>query len=284
MMELDHAPLAPFMNERLPGMSPLDYADWLHRDDAFAAQMAYRDRLLAERPDLVLMGEGCKGAEELLDLVLDTLRAHDPDYEIGETEVRRPDGVTVPIDRTRPCATFARLVQEDLLLLDRPEGGEEHVLIGGALLFPSRWSFAEKFGQPLLGIHARVPAYDDGLAPRVQRLFDALRPERPMVRANWLLHPTPELHQPKTYSGTTKIHEDTGRFWLRVERQSILKLPVSGAAVFSIKTLVTPIEALSAEEREGLIEAIDHQSVEMRDYHGGAPHNARARDALAALN
>ena len=283
-MELDHAPFTPFLNERLPGMSPLDPADWLHRDAAFAEQMAYRDRLVIEAEDVVLMGEACAGAEELLDLVLATLRDHDPDYAVGAGDVRRPDGVTVPIDRTRPFATLARLVQEDLLILAKPEDGEEHVLIGGALVFPSRWSFAEKFGQPLIGIHDRVPAYDDGLAPRVQRLFDALRPGRPMVRANWLLHPSPELHQPKLFDGPSKIHEDTGRFWLRVERQSILKLAASGVSVFSIKTVVTPIEALTDDERAGLIEAVDHQSAEMRDYHGGAAHNLRARAALVDLN
>lgn len=283
-MELDHAPFVPFLNERLPGMSPLDFADWLHRDAAFAEQMAYRDRLAAEKSDIVLMGEGCAGAGELLDLVLTTLGDHDPAYRIGAAEVLRPDGVTVPLDRTRPFATLARLVQEDLLLLEKPEDAAEHVLTGGALLFPSRWSFAEKFGRPLVGIHDRVPVYDDSLAPRVQRLFDALRPERPMVRANWLVHATAELHQPKLFDGPKKIQEDTGRFWLRVERQAILKLPVSGVAVFSVKTVVTPIEALTVEQRAGLIAAIDRQGAAMLDYHGGGAHHDRARAALAALN
>ena len=32
---------------KLPGIQPLDPADWLLRDEAFNAQMAYRDQLLA---------------------------------------------------------------------------------------------------------------------------------------------------------------------------------------------------------------------------------------------
>ena len=282
-MELTYAPFTPFMTERLPGMNPLTLAEWLHRDEAFAEQMTYRDRLVKDAQDVVLKGEGCNGAEELLDLTLGVLRDHDPDYTVELEVVTRPDGVAVSIDRARPFATLARLAQEDMLILEKPEGSAEHVLIGGQLLFPSRWSFDEKMGQPLIGIHDRVPAYDDGLARRVQRLFDALSSDRPLVRANWLVHPEPELHQPKLYTSSKKPHVETGRFWLRVERQSLLRLPVSGNVVFGIKTVVTPVEALDTDIRAGLLEALERQSDEMRDYHGGVDHNDRAMAALRLL-
>lgn len=280
-MELSHAPLTPWIPGRLPGMAPLDYADWLLRDETFAPQMAYRDRLLAERPGIVLAGEGCDGADELLDLVLATLAAHDPGYAVGTQDALRPDGARVPLDRARPLATLGRLAQEDFVVL-RKEGAE-HVLAGAVLIFPSRWSLAEKFGRPLVAIHERVPAYDDALAPRVQRLFDALRPERPMVRANWLVHPTPELHQPKLFDGPKKPSAISGRFWLRVERQSILKLVRSGHCVFSIRTLVTPIEALRPDQRASLADALGAQGDAMRDYHGGAEFEAAAAAALRAI-
>mgnify|MGYP001378220464 CR=1 FL=1 len=279
-MELSYAPLTPWIPGRLPGMSPLEPSEWLHRDAAFAPQMAYRDRLLEERGDIVLMGEGCDGAGELLDHVLATIAAHDPGYRVGAEAVTRPDGVTVPLDRARPLATLGRLVQEDLLVLHKE--GAEHVLAGAVLIFPSRWSLAEKFGRPLVGIHERVPAYDEGLAPRVQRLFDALKPGRPMVRANYLVHPTPELHQPKLFTGPKKESPVTGRYWLRVERQSILRLAESGHCVFSVKTLVTPIEALTADQRASLADALEGQEPSMRDYHGGADFQGAAVAALRA--
>jgi hypothetical protein len=268
------------MNERLPGMSPLIYRDWLFRDEGFAPQMAYRDRLLGAHPEVVVAGEGCRGAEELLDLVLATLAAHDEVYQVGAADVIRPDGVSVPLDRSRPFATLGRLAQEDFLILDRAAGAAEHVLIGAILCFPSRWSLAEKMNRPLSGIHERVPAYDGGLGTRVQRLFDALTPERPLVRANWLVHSVSEFFQPKLFTGTNKPQEQTGRFWLRVERQSVLKLAQCGAAIFTVKTLVTPIEALHEDHRAGLIAALEGQGDAMRAYHGGAAH---AEAAIAAL-
>lgn len=283
MMELGYAPLTPWIPGRLPGMSPLAMEGWLHRDEAFEEQMAYRDRLIAERGEIVLAGEGCDGAEELLDLVLATLAVHDRDYDVGDDAARRPDGETVALDRSRPLATLGRLAQEDFVILRKGPEDAEHVLIGAILCFPSRWSLAEKFGRPLVAIHERVPVYDEGLAPRVQRLFDVLTPDRPLVRANWLLHPTPELHQPKLFEGNKKPHDPTGRFWLRVERQSILKLRSSGHAVFSIKTLVTSVEALAEDQRESLIAALEEKPKAMQDYHGGAAFTQLALAALRAL-
>ncbi|WP_246209712.1 heme-dependent oxidative N-demethylase family protein [Pikeienuella piscinae] len=282
-MELSYAPLVPFMNERLPGMSPLRYRDWLFRDEAFGPQMAYRDRLLAAHPDVVVAGEGRRGAEELLDLVLATLAAHDAGYQIGDAIAERPDGVLIPLDRDRPFATLGRLAQEDFLILDRGGDGGEHVLVGGVLCFPSRWSLTEKMNRPLSEVHDRVPAYDSQLAARVQRLFDGLTPERPLVRANWLVHSVNELHQPGSFSSASKPQEQTGRFWLRVERQAILKLPQTGVAVFTVKTLLTPIEALHEDHRAGLIAALERQGSAMRDYHGGAAHSDAAIAALRNL-
>ena len=84
------------MARRSPGILPVEGEDWLRVDDAFAAQMAERDRLFAEKPDLVVgMLESARpAAEELLETVLDHLRAT-PGYRVGEGSVTRPDGVTV---------------------------------------------------------------------------------------------------------------------------------------------------------------------------------------------
>lgn len=287
-MELDHAPLTPFMDKRTawpPGVGPLEMADWLHRDAAYVPQMAYRDRLIAEERDVVFAAapEAAGPSGELLDLVAGLL-ADAPDHAREGDALRRPGGGRASLTGDHPLALLARMAQEDFCLLWKPPGEDEHRLIGAILCFPSRWSLAEKMGKPLIGVHDRVPSYDGALAPRVQRLFDALRPGRPLVRANWLVHTTPELHQPLTEKAkAARAKEPTDRYWLRVERQTLLRLPESGAAVFGIKTLITPIEALTGEERAGLSMALDDTPDAMRVYHGGHAHHEAARAALAAL-
>ena len=141
-------PFAPWMDPRtarLPGIMPVEGCDWLRVDEAFAGQMALRDRLIAEEPQVVLgqMPEGRAASADLYDLVLARL-GQVTGYRIGTQSVLRPDGVEVALDRGEPLRTLGRLVQEDLCLMERQ--GEEHVLTGACLCFPSSWSLDEKLG------------------------------------------------------------------------------------------------------------------------------------------
>ena len=143
----DRLPVAPWMADhtlRLPGTGPIAPADWLQRDEVFAAQMAYRDRLIAERPEAVhAMTDACRpAAEELLDLVLTHLDGV-PGYRREDRTAIRPDGVAVPLDGP-PLIAAGRLVQEDLCVLEQPEGAAEHVLTGAILCFPSNWTLARR--------------------------------------------------------------------------------------------------------------------------------------------
>lgn len=219
---------------RLPGIQPLALDDWLIRDEAFAGQMAYRDRLLAEKRSAVLaMDESAReAAEELLDLVLEQA------YPAAEGAVTRPDGVVVPIDRDDPMGTLGRLVQEDFCLLQKREGDAEHVLTAAVLCFPASWTLDEKFMQPLIRIHVPVPEYDANIAARVQRLFDGVQPGRPLWRFNALWYDDPDLHQPRREADKRPHRQEAAVQYLRSERQSLLRLPKSRAVVFSIHTLV----------------------------------------------
>ena len=222
----------PFETWPLPGIAPTRMEDWLQRDDAFAAQMAERDRLLQDtRPDvLALDPEARPAAEELLDLVLSLV------YPGASGEAHRPDGVNVPIDRDDPMGTLGRLVQEDLCILQKR--GDEHVLTGAVLCFPASWSLAEKFMRPLVGIQVPVPAYDGGIARRVQRLFDGIQPGRPLWRFNALWYDDPALHQPRLENAKRARADPDTAGYFRSERQCLMRLPQTRAVVFSIHTYV----------------------------------------------
>jgi len=225
-------PYDPTDNRRLPGIQPLPIEDWLIRDDAFAAQMAHRERLLSGKRSAVLaMDESARpAAEELLDMVLD--RA----YPDAGAQVTRPDGVSVPIDRADPMGTLGRLVQEDLCILERR--ADEHVLTAAVLCFPASWTLSEKFLRPLTAIHVPVDEYDANIAARVQRLFDGVQPGRPLWRFNALWYVDPELHQPRSETDRRPKAEAREAGFLRSERQVVLRLPKTRAVVFSIHTFV----------------------------------------------
>ena len=170
---------------------PLARADWLLISDAYAAQMSERARLLDDRAGDVLacLPQAQTAAAELLEAVLHDLP--ELGFDVTQTHVTCPDGRVVALDRARPLRSLGLLVQEDFCILQKPQGSDEHVLTGAVLCFPSSWTLADKLGKPLLRIHAPVASYDAQMGARVQRMFDAIRPEQPLWRANLLRYTNP---------------------------------------------------------------------------------------------
>ena len=223
----------------LPGIAPLAMENWLIVDEAYASQMAERDRLIANHPGDVMGLEplALEPAQELLDMVLDALiERTEQDFLQNGDHITRPDGITVLVDRTAPMATLGRLVQEDFCILQKR--GDEHVLTGAVLCFPASWKLSEKFGEPLIGIHTPVNQYTDDIAKRVQRLFDGVRPDRPMWRSNALWYSDATLHQPRSSKNPRTLANPETEPFFRSEKQSILRLPRTDAVIFSIHTFV----------------------------------------------
>lgn len=239
------------LTARLPGVQPVLGEDWLRVDEAFAAQMAERDRLIAHCPDLVigLRPEASAAVAELLAVVLARLRVT-PGYQVGAGSVLRPDGVRVDL-QAQALVVLGRLVQEDLCLLQKQ--GEEHVLTAAVLCFPSNWTLAEKLGKPLIAIHDPVPEYGPDLARRVQRMFDAIRPGQALWRMNFNVFENPALFHPAREADAVPPRRQ-GEF-LRSERQCILRLPQSGAGLFTIHTYLVRLDSLPEAARQGLIAA-----------------------------
>ncbi|NCO22390.1 MAG: DUF3445 domain-containing protein [Rhodobacterales bacterium] len=219
---------------RLPAMQPVRPGAWLQVDEAYAPQLALKARLLATRPgDVLAVLPGAEAAaDELLDVVLAEV-AEIAGFEVGAQAVARPDGVTVALDRSAPLVTLSRLVQEDLCILHKQ--GSEHVLTAALLCFPAAWTLAEKIGRPLGRIHTPVPRYDADVAARVQRMFDMVGGGRVLWRANLLRYDDPALFQPHTEAAPRAVGHE-GSPYERSERQTILRLPQTGAVIFSIHT------------------------------------------------
>ncbi len=225
----------------LPGVAPAAADDWVRVDETYARQMARREELLDRaRADVLWMGaDALDAAQEVLTEALAILPRLG--FAVGPEIVRCPDGRRVTLRREDPLGTLGRLVQEDICILEKRR--DEHVLTAAVLCFPASWRLADKAGRPLGAIHDPVAAYDADLARRVQRLFDGVRPGRPLWRHNRLLYADPELHQPWR-SGP----DDAPAAYLRSERQCILRLARTRAVVFSIHSYVVALDAAQSED------------------------------------
>ncbi|QDC11593.1 DUF3445 domain-containing protein [Oceanicola sp. D3] len=231
---------------RLPGAAPLDMERWLMVDEAYGAQMAERERLLAERRNEVVALEAGREpvALEALEMVLAHIAGRDA-WQVEGRRVRCPDGRRVEVDEEDPLGSLGRLITEDICLLEARDGAQ--VLVGAVLCFPSRWVLAEKMGRAMLRIHAPVEVYGEELNTRVERMMVALKPGRGLWRANGHFHSDPSLFYPRAEVAEKKWEPEARYF--RSERQALIRMPQTGATLFSIHTTVVEATALSAAQR-----------------------------------
>lgn len=234
------------------GLNALDLDDWLWVDENFAAETRERARLIAARPDEVLgmLPDAEPAIMELLAMVEAFMaRRGRPPHPLG----------------TRDASPLARLgasAQEDFCLLQQRQDGS-HALTAAALCFPAHWRLRDKLGRPLAEIHAPVPGFAARLGKPVERFFANLRVERPVWRANWSVVESPELFHPGQRQPVADLSPDNAgeRLWLRVERQTLRRLPGTGATVFTIRTLVEPLAR--TVRRPGAAKAMAERFAEM---------------------
>ena len=235
--------LAPLLHDILGkpwrfamGLHALDPADWLVVTGDYAAEVAEKRRLFAASADIHrLLPEGEAATAELATILAAHLRQHHP---------------TVAVDPTveAPLVRLGLALQEDLcLMLAGPDG---YRLVGAFVAFPSRWNLGEKIGRPIAVIHAPVPGLELAIGRPVQLFFERLAVGHPVWRANWSITDDPTLHQPShafRRTPTVVTPEDAGhRLWLRVERQTLTRLPESRAVLFTILTFIAPVAAIAA--------------------------------------
>ena len=255
--QLPFAPWADPRTRRLPGILPLDMADWLRVDDAYGAQMALRDDLIATRGAEVigLLPQARAAVDELYAFTL----AHLPEgFRRDGNRITRPDGVSVMLTPEDPLRCLGRLVQEDLCLMQE-DGQGEHLLSAAVLCFPAGWRLDEKLGRPLMRIHRPVAKYTDDVGRRVQRLMDGVQVGAPMWRAN-AHHSRAPLYHPRPEDAAKDTVAQADMPFIRSERQCLIRLPVSRAVVFSIHTYLVRREDLTAAQATALAEHPIHRA------------------------
>ena len=236
------------------GLRRLELTDWLRVDAAHAHQMRLRDRLLHERRDEVAaaLPESAAGAAETLALLTAFLPQRFAERWVLQDGVMidRVDGRQIDLASDAPLVAAGRLVQEDLCLM-RP-GPDGYYLAAAVLCFPSHWRLHEKLGRPMAVIHGPVPGFAERLGAPVDRFMTTLSVERPVWRVNWSIAENDELFSPDDRAAHRPA---TGRtvadaLFLRVERQTLRRLPHSGDVLFTIHTAVSPLtEAIGCPRR-----------------------------------
>jgi hypothetical protein len=205
---------------------------WLELAGAdVAGQLSEKQRLIdARRADVL---RSLPGSEDACAEVLDAVRA------AGARLAAAPPA--------HPLEAVGRAVPEDVCVhLPGPDGRLR--LVAGCVCFPNKWLLADKIGRPVVEIHQPVPGYAPQLGVPVDRLMERLPSDRLLVRANWGITDGGVLFAPRSRpAAVPAAGEVPDRCWLRIERQTVRRLPRSGAVIFTIRTLHAPLAVLRTD-------------------------------------
>ena len=216
------------------GLSKLSEDDWLQPDPDLAA----REAGFAAHP------EGIQRS---------------PDGEAPGRELAAMLGLSGSLPEA------ARAHHEDMCLLTLREGEEQYRLVGAAVAWPSDWTPADKMGLPLRALHAPIQGYEEQLATGVDHFMAKLKPGAIYGRCNWFIAATGErrwVAEPPAVAFAHVTAANAGEtLFVRSERQTLRRLPETGAILFTIGIYVSPLGQLSAANvarlagaMEGLLE------------------------------
>lgn len=201
------------------GLRPIPQEAWLHPDWE-AGALPEKRALLAER--LAEVSAALPGAEQAA-------------------------GEAAQLVGASTLTEAAALVSDDLVVLEKR--ADEWLVTALVLCAPTFFSAAEAIGRPIDALHAPVPTADPGFSGRIARIFDSLRPELILERHNWTVQPsetrfTPAAAPVFAVARSLAPHVLAQVLHLRTERQTIRRLPQSGAVLFTIRVSLEPLAPL----------------------------------------
>ena len=230
-MSLRHAPWEEAGEFRI-GLRPVSLESWFEGGEADPA--ARKDAVFDAHPEAVWAEiEGSRPAQaELLDQVSAAL------------------GRPVALEGRPPLLAAARAVADDLCLMELRDGVWR--LTALSLCAGSFFTAGEVLGRSLSELHRPVTGFEERLLARVSRIFDGLRDGLVLERRNWSVVSSPELYAPDPRPMRAAIpHIDPARaadvLQVRVERQTLRRLPQTGAVVFTIRVWINPLSEIAAD-------------------------------------
>lgn len=172
-----------------------------------------------------------------------------PEAEAAGHELAAMLGVTGGLEAA------ARATWEDLCLLTSEGEGEPFRLTGAAVAFPTDWKLAEKIGRPMLAVHEPIHGYAEQLSASVDHFMNGLQPGPIFGRTNAFVIASDDLRYfPQSDPAERFAHvtaENAGEtLFVRCERETLRRLPETGAILFTIGVYRAALGTLSDDAVE----------------------------------
>lgn len=247
-----HTPYAAPTRPFTIGLSALDPRRWIEPDADLPRYLDEKRTLIERHRNEVFRAkeDSLPAQQECLEALIDHLVADHPNHGCREGNTFHLAGHAMDLaDETIPPLLRAgMLVQDDLVIMMKREMGWH--IAAAHLSFPSSWLLSEKFDRPMEAVHEHVPGFQAGTrnAAMINRIFDNLLPGQPAERFNWSINWQHKLFHPETGRNDQAAPEEAV---VRVERQTLTKLPRTRAIVFTIRIYLDPVRVFKTHPEGG---------------------------------
>ncbi|TGJ83600.1 hypothetical protein E0Z10_g5165 [Xylaria hypoxylon] len=261
--DIDKAKPRPYRPFRWPyhqtmSLTKLEPDWWIELESTYKERIAQRKDLYAKHGSAVL--QWLPGSElackELMEMVIQFVCARYPKYfTLSEDSLWLENkilGVRANIREKHPLLILLDHIPEDFAITLRdPETGY-YVFRAGMICSALGWSLGSKIGLKLHEVHGPVPDYKEKMQFSMDRFFSKMPTNKPIQRGSW----GPEVDQPLYMPpgdphGSYRQFQDKNvtrsRLHLRVDWQTLRRMPLSGSIVFNYKALFTPVEEFRDE-------------------------------------
>ena len=234
---------------------------WLEVENTYVSRIAERKALYQKYDKMVL--DYLPGSElackELMEMALQfycsryptlfSLSFPSPDKPIFHNKLLNED---TDIKSLHPLHVLLHNVPEDFAIVLRNEEDGMYYFRAGVICSSLGWNVSTKIGMPLKDIHKPIPDYKEKMAFSMDRYFSKMPTNAPIQRGSWGLEVGTPLFMPPgdPHEKLRDSQEETlgiEECHLRVDWQTLRRLPLSAGIVFNFKALFTPVREFRDE-------------------------------------
>ena len=241
------------------GIRPLDPVEWFIFDEHADKELELKKQLSVNFPHTTFGAiDGISDEiEEVTSAISNHLAAVHPD-RFSNTRVD---------SSLNPLVAISMHVQEDLIVMVERDG--ELIFGAGSVHFPNRWDLRSKLGLSMREVHAPVASLNNQLEPAIDDFLARLSVDKPVWRLGWGVIDSADLYQPTDGTESPRpLNATPAEHYLRVERETLTRFPLTNCVLFTIRTFLTPLTdiAWNSESALALANALDALPPDIASY------------------
>ncbi|KAK2025746.1 hypothetical protein LX32DRAFT_567510 [Colletotrichum zoysiae] len=237
-------------------LTKMDTDFWIELENNYKNRIAQRQDLYARHGEDVLacLPGSELACKELMEMAIQFVCARYPNqFKRNESIlVNNILGTTTDLSETEPLVVLLNNIPEDFAVMIRDHETGRYVLRAGVVCSAVGWKISEKMGMGLPVIHEAVPDYKEKMQFSMDRFFTKMPTNKPIQRGSWGLEMGQPLYLPSddpefALRQSQRPDLKPEDIYLRVDWQTLRRLPLSGAVVFNFKAVFTPLNEFKSE-------------------------------------